>query len=251
MKKIVEITDLAVKYQTPTDEITAVKRVSFDIYENEFVSIVGPSGCGKSTILSCIAGLIPCSSGKVLVNGNNPKTDGTIGYMLQKDTLFDWRSAVKNMSLGPEITKNSFSEKDIDLLIDKYSLTDFKYKYPDEISGGMRQRVALIRTLALRPKLLLLDEAFSGLDAQTRRKVGEDILSIIKKEKKTALMVTHDIAESILLSDRVIVLTNRPSEVSAIFKIDFNGLNGSFSKRNSPEFLKYYNLIGKELNEYE
>ena len=251
MKKIVEISNLSVKYQTPLDEISAVSNISFDIYENEFVSIVGPSGCGKSTLLSCIAGLISPTSGSVLINGEPPKTDGSIGYMLQRDTLFGWRNALKNMRLGPEITKKGMNESEIDKLIEKYNLKDFKYKYPDEISGGMRQRVALIRTLALCPKLLMLDEAFSGLDAQTRENVSEDILAIIKKEKKTAIMVTHDITESILMSDRVVVLTDRPSTVKDIIKIDLTSDGSAKSKRNAPEFNAYYNLIGEELKQYE
>ena len=143
------------------------------------------------------------------------------------------------------------NESEIDKLIEKYNLKDFKYKYPDEISGGMRQRVALIRTLALCPKLLMLDEAFSGLDAQTRENVSEDILAIIKKEKKTAIMVTHDITESILMSDRVVVLTDRPSTVKDIIKIDLTSDGSAKLKRNAPEFNAYYNLIGEELKQYE
>ncbi len=251
MNIAVEVKDVSVKYQTQSDEIIAVSNITFNVFEEEFVSIVGPSGCGKSTLLSCIAGLVTPSSGTIKVYGRPPVTDGSVGYMLQRDTLFSWRNAFKNMKLGPEITGGGMDEKGIDELINKYHLTDFKYKYPDEISGGMRQRVALIRTLALTPKLLLLDEAFSGLDAQTRSKVSDDILKIIKSEKKTAVMVTHDITESILMSDRVIVLTDRPSTVRRIVDINFEPSLSSMEKRNCREFNYYYELIGKELKRYE
>lgn len=250
MNKIVEVKHLYINYQTPADEIAAVADISFDIYENEFVSIVGPSGCGKSTLLSCIAGLIPPSSGSVTVYGRPPATDGSVGYMLQRDTLFEWRNAIKNMRLGPEITGAGMTDDEIDELIKKYNLTGFKNKYPSEISGGMRQRVALIRTLALSPKLLLLDEAFSGLDAQTRAEVSDDILKIIKCEKKTALMVTHDISESILMSDRVIVLTDRPSSVRDIIEIKLEGSSAT-QKRLSPDFNRYFEIIGEELKKNE
>ena len=251
MNKIVEVKHLSITYQTPVDEIAAVSDVSFDIYENKFVSIVGPSGCGKSTLLSCIAGLIEPSSGSVTVYGRPPCTDGSVGYMLQRDTLFGWRSAYKNMKLGPEITGAGMEEGEINALIEKYDLSGFKHKYPDEISGGMRQRVALIRTLALSPRLLLLDEAFSGLDAQTRSGVSEDILKIIKCEKKTALMVTHDITESILMSDRVIVLSDRPSTIKDVITIKLTCDGSARGKRLAPEFNRYYELIGEELKKSE
>lgn len=251
MNKIVEIDSLTIKYQTPEDEVTALYNLSFNVLDGEFISIVGPSGCGKSTLLSCIAGLITPSSGRIKVYGNSPVTNGSVGYMLQQDTLFPWRNAFKNIKLGPEITGLGLDNSAIDFLLEKYHLKEFKYKYPEEISGGMRQRVALIRTLALAPKLLLLDEAFSGLDSQTRAKVSEDILSIIKSENKTAIMVTHDISESILMSDRVIILSDRPAAVKKIVEISFSKGLSALEKRNSPNFNTYYNIIEKELSNHE
>lgn len=190
MKKILEVKNICKTYQAKNGEIEALKNINFDIKEGEYISIIGPSGCGKSTLLSIISGLENKSSGEIYI-------DGKIGYMLQKDNLLEWRTIYKNVLLGLEIQKENTSENReyVEKLLKKYGLYEFKEKYPAQLSGGMRQRVALIRTLAIRPKILLLDEAFSALDYQTRLMVTEDIFKILKAENITALMVTHDISE--------------------------------------------------------
>ena len=204
MKKILEVKNICKTYQAKNGEIEALKNISFDIKEGEYISIIGPSGCGKSTLLSIISGLENKTSGEIYI-------DGKIGYMLQKDNLLEWRTIYKNVLLGLEIQKENTSENReyVEKLLKKYGLYEFKEKYPAQLSGGMRQRVALIRTLAIRPKILLLDEAFSALDYQTRLMVTEDIFKILKAENITALMVTHDISEAISMSDRVIVLSEK------------------------------------------
>ncbi len=195
MKKILEVKDICKTYQSQNGEIEALKNISFDICEGEYISIIGPSGCGKSTLLSIISGLENKTSGEIYI-------DGKIGYMLQKDNLLEWRTIYKNVLLGLEIQKENTPENRayVEELLKKYGLYEFKDKYPTQLSGGMRQRVALIRTLAVRPKILLLDEAFSALDYQTRLMVTEDVYKILKAENITALMVTHDISEGIFQS---------------------------------------------------
>lgn len=190
MKKILEVKDICKTYQAQNGEIEALKNISFDVKEGEYISIIGPSGCGKSTLLSIISGLEPKTSGEIHI-------EGKIGYMLQKDNLLEWRTIYKNVLLGLEIQKDKTQEniEYTENLLKKYGLYEFKDKYPTQLSGGMRQRAALIRTLAVRPKILLLDEAFSALDYQTRLMVTEDIFKILKAENITALMVTHDISE--------------------------------------------------------
>lgn len=195
MKKIMEVKNICKTYQSQNGEIEALKNISFDICEGEYISIIGPSGCGKSTLLSIISGLENKTSGEIYI-------DGKIGYMLQKDNLLEWRTIYKNVLLGLEIQKENTPENRayVEELLKKYELYEFKDKYPTQLSGGMRQRVALIRTLAIRPKILLLDEAFSALDYQTRLMVTEDVYKILKAENITALMVTHDISEGIFQS---------------------------------------------------
>lgn len=190
MKKILEVKNISKTYQAENGEIEALKNISFDVKEGEYISIIGPSGCGKSTLLSIISGLENKTSGEIYINGK-------IGYMLQKDNLLEWRTIYKNVLLGLEIQKTDTLEnrKYVEELLKKYRLYEFKDKYPTQLSGGMRQRVALIRTLAIRPSILLLDEAFSALDYQTRLMVTEDIYKILKNERITVLMVTHDISE--------------------------------------------------------
>lgn len=190
MKNILEVKNICKTYQAKNGEIEALKDINFKIEEGEYVSIIGPSGCGKSTLLSIIAGLENKTSGTTYINGK-------IGYMLQKDNLLEWRTVLNNVFLGLEIQKSNTPEnkKYVIELLKKYGLYEFKDKYPKQLSGGMRQRVALIRTLAIKPKILLLDEAFSALDYQTRLMVTEDIYKILKNEGITALMVTHDISE--------------------------------------------------------
>ena len=251
MKNILEVKNIGKKYQNKEDEIQALKNVNFRIKEGEFVSIIGPSGCGKSTLLSIIAGLEEKTEGEIYIEGE--KVSGIspkIGYMLQRDCLLEWRNILSNTLFGLEIkgTKTKENIEYVKELLKKYNLYDFKNKYPSELSGGMRQRVALIRTLAVKPKILLLDEAFSALDYQTRIMVTEDIYSILRKEKITALIVTHDISEAISMSDRVLVLSKRPGTIKDIHKIDFEMENRTpINCRQSPKFSRYFDCLWKEL----
>lgn len=244
---------ICMKYQDASGEIDAISDVSFDIYPGEFVSLVGPSGCGKSTVLSIISGLLPPSGGTVTVEGKEVTgISSKIGYMLQKDNLLEWRTIYKNILLGLEIRKE-ISEETLayaEELLKTYGLYEFKDKYPAQLSGGMRQRAALIRTLVTKPEILLLDEAFSALDYQMRLAVGDDVYQIIKNENKTTLMVTHDIPEAISMSDRVIVLSGRPAVVKAVHDISFKALRKRtpLACRGQEEFMHYFNLIWKELD---
>ncbi|TYQ15855.1 UNVERIFIED_CONTAM: NitT/TauT family transport system ATP-binding protein [Acetivibrio alkalicellulosi] len=254
MKCLVEVSNLFMRYHSLNGETDALVNVNFSVKKGEFFSIVGPSGCGKSTLLSLIAGLIIPSSGQVLIDGKPVLgTSEKVGYMLQKDYLFEWRNIFQNVLLGLEIRKKITEEnKNYVLnLLDMYGLAEFKDKYPSQLSGGMRQRAALIRTLASKPEILLLDEAFSALDYQTRLSVADDIYSIIKRENKTAILVTHDIAESISLSDRVMVLSKRPGSVKSIHNIALSvDKKSTLSSREAPEFREYFNKIWKELDVY-
>ena len=243
MKKILEVKNICKTYQSQNGEIEALKNISFDIKEGEYISIIGPSGCGKSTLLSIISGLESKSSGEIYI-------DGKIGYMLQKDNLLEWRTIYKNVLLGLEIQKENTQENReyVEELLKKYGLYEFKDKYPAQLSGGMRQRVALIRTLALKPDVLLLDEAMSALDYQSRLSISDDIFNIIKKEGKTAIMVTHDIAEAVSLSDRVIVLTKRPAKVKKIYTINLTNKSTPINNRKCVEFADYYDKIWRDLD---
>ncbi len=251
MEKILEVKNITKKYQNKEGEILAIQNVNLRVKKGEFVSIIGPSGCGKSTLLSIIAGLEDKTSGKIYIEGEeiegiSPK----IGYMLQRDCLLEWRSILSNTMFGLEIKgkKDKESKAYVEELLKKYDLYDFKDKYPSELSGGMRQRVALIRTLAVKPKILLLDEAFSALDYQTRIMVTNDIYNILRKEGITTLMVTHDISEAISMSDRVVVLNARPGTVKDIHKIDFDMENRNpINCREKPIFSQYFNTLWKEL----
>ena len=252
MKELLKIENISKIYQAKNGEIEALKDISFTVKQGEFVSIIGPSGCGKSTLLSIIAGLEDKNHGTLYIDaqetiGISPK----IGYMLQKDSLLEWRSIYKNVILGLEIRKINTPEnrRYVEELLKKYHLYEFKDKYPSQLSGGMRQRVALIRTLAIKPKILLLDEAFSALDYQTRLMVTKDIYTIIKNENVTTLMVTHDISEAISMSDRIVVLTTRPATVKSIHNIEFEIEDRNpLSVRESPKFSKYFDSIWKELD---
>ena len=255
MEKILEVKNISKRYQSPKGEVQALENVNFRVKSGEFVSIIGPSGCGKSTLLSIISGLEEKTTGEIYIQGK--KVDGIssdIGYMLQKDCLLEWRTIWSNVMLGLELKgiKTDESKKYVEKLLKKYNLYDFKDKYPQELSGGMRQRVALIRTLAINPKILLLDEAFSALDYQTRIMVTNDIYNILRKEKITALIVTHDISEAISMSDRVFVLSKRPGTIKDIHKIDFEIENRNpINCPESPKFSKYFNTLWKELREDE
>ncbi len=245
--KILEVKYLTKNYHDVKGEIKAIDNISFNVYDGDFISIVGPSGCGKSTLLSILSGIEEKSKGNIIWNKDNI----VIGYMLQTDCLFPWRTVLENASLGLEITnKNTKENKEYLLyLLKTYGLGDFLDKYPDSLSGGMRQRVALIRTLAIKPDILLLDEAFSALDSQSRMKVSEDVYNIIKQEKKTAIMVTHDINEAITLSEKVIVLTNRPAKVKNIYDIEFKNTRSSLNTRKEDNYNIYYENIWRDLNE--
>ncbi len=250
MKKLLEMINVSLTYQTLNDEIVAIKDLSFNCAEGEFVSIIGPSGCGKTTVLSLIAGLISPSNGKILIDGEKIcKRNNNLGYMLQKDHLFPWRTIEKNVYLPLEIKgkKSVDNKKFANELLNKYGLGEFKKNYPDQLSGGMRQRAALIRTLVINPKILLLDEPFSALDFQTRLSVCDDVYKIIKAEGKTAILVTHDISEAISMSDKIIVLTARPAQVKSIFRPNIEG-DTPLQKRESKKFGELFENIWKELN---
>ena len=243
--KLLSIINLGKYYYSKKDEIEAIRDVNFDVFENEFISIVGPSGCGKSTILSILAGLENKTSGDVVFY-----KDLTIGYMLQDDCLFFWRTILENCLVGLEV-RNALTEENIEYVISllkTYGLYDFKDKYPASLSGGMRQRVALIRTLALKPDILLLDEPMSALDSQSRLSISDDIYKIIKKEGKTAIMVTHDIAEAISMSDRVVVLSKRPAIVKNIYEINLDNKSTPISNRSAKNFSYYYEAIWGDLD---
>lgn len=252
MRELLKIKNISKMYQAKNGEIEALKDINFTVDNGEFVSIIGPSGCGKSTLLSIIAGLEEKTSGKLYIDGEESKgITSKIGYMLQKDSLLEWRSIYKNVIFGLEIKKINTPEnrKYVEELLKKYHLYEFKDKYPSQLSGGMRQRVALIRTLAIKPKILLLDEAFSAIDYQTRLMVTKDIYNIIKNENVTTLMVTHDISEAISMSDRIVVLSERPATVKTIHTIDFEMENRDpLNVRESPKFSKYFDSIWKELD---
>ena len=250
---LLEISNIFMNYHSIKGETQALNDVNFKVNDGEFISILGPSGCGKSTLLNIMSGLLEPSDGYVLYKGEDIRKNlDKIGYMFQKDHLFEWNTVWENVILGLKIKKqlNSQSKERVNDLLDAYGLTRFKNHYPSELSGGMRQRVALIRTLALNPDVLFLDEPFSALDYQSRLLVCDDVYKIIKTEKKTAIMVTHDIAEAISLSEKVIVLSQRPSKVKVEIPISFKADDLTpFQKRRAPEFSDYFNRLWKELNQ--
>lgn len=237
-------------YQTEKSETEAVRDLSFTVDEGEFIALVGPSGCGKTTLLSMIAGLLKPTRGSVTIDGAPVSpSSGTVGYMLQRDNLFEWRTIEANILLGLSVQKklNAETREYALKLLDKYGLGDFKNAYPQELSGGMRQRVALIRTLAFKPRLLLLDEPFSAVDFQTRMTVCDDVHSIIKNEKKTALLVTHDISEAVSMADKIIVLTRRPATVKTVFDLDIDAPS-PLKRRESPRFSEWFDRVWKEVS---
>ena len=229
-------------YHTLSGETTAIKGLDLSIVRGQFLSVIGPSGCGKTTILSLAAGLIAPTGGRI------ERTDARCGYMLQRDALFPWRTVEGNICLPLEINGGAGPDAKARALAlaEKYGLKDFLKKKPAELSGGMRQRVALIRTLAAGAELLLLDEPFSALDYQTRLAVCDDVHDIIKSEKKTALLVTHDISEAIALSDKVIVLSSRPATVVAEHEVTF-GEGSPKKRRENPQFAALFETLRKEL----
>lgn len=252
LQDFLKLEDIAYTYQAKNGEVEALKNINFSVNRGELVSIVGPSGCGKSTLLSLIAGLICPNKGKIELEGQSvQKVKTEIAYMQQTDNLLEWRNIKKNLLLGLEIQKKKTKESVayVDKLMETYGLADFKNSYPSQLSGGMRQRAALIRTLAIRPSLLLLDEAFSALDFQTRLQVTNDVRDILLKEGKTTIMVTHDIPEAISMSDRIIVLSSRPADVRTVRSMEFDGCISPLKRRSHPKFSSYFNEIWGELVE--
>lgn len=268
----IELRDVSLRYFTMKEETEALQAINLSIEEGEFISIVGPSGCGKSTLLSLISGLIQPTEGEVRLFGERVHPKGTsrakapgvpgramqapskrIGYMLQHDHLFEWRDVLNNLLVGAEIRgmdQKEARERALDLL-HRYGLGGFAHHSPKQLSGGMRQRVALIRTLVVRPDVLLLDEPFSALDYQTRLSLSDEISSILREQGKTVILVTHDISEAISMADRVIVMSRRPSTIKADHRIEFAGGRPSpFFTRQAPEYNDYFNMIWRELEDH-
>lgn len=246
-----EVKDLSYSYHSMDGETPALSNISFTVDQGEFLAIVGPSGCGKSTLLSLISGLLRPSKGEILLDGTPVLSGDTrIGYMLQKDHLFEWRTIYSNACLGLEIQKkqNRESAERVRTLLSAYGLEAFANFKPSELSGGMRQRAALIRTLALDPDLLLLDEPFSALDYQTRLSVCDDISMIIRGQKKTAILITHDLSEAVSVADRILILTKRPGQLKHLMKIKFpDNAASPLMRRNCPEFSSFFNEIWEVL----
>lgn len=248
MNNILEIKSLCKNYNSLKGELKVLDNISLDIKKGEFISIVGPSGAGKSTILNILAGLDKNYKGNIV-----SKEKIISSYMTQEDALFPWLTVMENASIGLKVQKKLTKENInyVKKLIEKYGLKDFENKRISDLSGGMKQRVALIRTIAIKPNLVFLDEAFSALDYVTRLKVSDDIYKILKEEGITCIMVTHDIAEAVSMSDRVVVLTNRPAKIKNIYKIDFEGKSTPINNRNNKSFSKYYELLWKDIDDYE
>lgn len=248
MNNIIEINGLRKKYFDDKQELLAIDDISFNVKEGEFLVIVGPSGCGKSTLLNIIGDIDYKSDGNIELNN-----DIKIGYMLQTDCLFSWLTILDNALLGLKIN-NLLTKENIDYvkeLLNTYGLSEFMNSYPSSLSGGMKQRVALIRTLALKPDILLLDEPFSALDYQTRLMVADDVYRIIKKEKKTVIMITHDVGEACSIADRVIILTDRPAKVKKEITINMENKGSPINNRKCKEFSDYYEMIWKEIDKHE
>lgn len=242
---LLQIKDLKKYYQTKKEEIYAVDNFNLNLKEQEFVALVGPSGCGKSTILSILCDLEKESCGEIKIKENIK-----LGYMLQQDCLFEWRTIIDNCLLGLELENNVTKENKeyVIKLLKTYGLGDFIYSYPTNLSGGMRQRVALIRTLATKPDILLLDEPFSALDYQSRLAVSDDVYKIIKNEGKSAIMVTHDIAEAISMADRIIVLSKRPCHIKKEIDVNLTNKSNPIENRKAKEFANYYDIIWRNID---
>lgn len=246
MTKLLEIKNLKKNYYTINGEVEAIKNLSFSLDEEEFLCIIGSSGCGKSTLLNILTNLDSKTDGEIIYYKNNLK----IGYMLQEDCLLPWLTILDNATLGLEIAnqKNEQTIEYVKNLLIKYGLKDFLDKYPSQLSGGMKQRVALIRTLATKPDILMLDEPFSALDYVSRLTVSDDVYKIIKEEKKSVIMITHDIAEAISLADRIIVLSKRPTTIKKIYDINLTNKKNPIENRKAKEFSSYYDALWKDLD---
>ena len=251
-RPLVEVKNIVMKYHSPEGETIALQNISLDVFRGQFISIVGPSGCGKSTLLNIIAGLVKPTKGAVTISGCPIQgVSSLVGYMPQTDQLFEWRSIWKNVLLGLEVQNKLTTQtrEAVEALLDKYGLWEFRYSFPHQLSGGMRQRAALIRTLAIDPEILLLDEAFSALDYQTRLAVSDEVKDIIDQEGKTAILVTHDISEAISMSDYVVVLSKRPGTIKSIHKVVLTCPEHTpIKNREAPEFRDYFNRIWRELD---
>ncbi|NMB00970.1 MAG: ABC transporter ATP-binding protein [Firmicutes bacterium] len=248
----VELKNVGLNYHTIGGEVVALQDVNLAIEDQEFVAIVGRSGCGKSTLLSLVSGLLKPTRGLVTIDGEEVAgPNQRVGYMLQQDYLFEWRTILDNALLGLEIRKEKTPEAvaEVKDMLKAYGLAGFEHYYPPQLSGGMRQRVALIRTLATKPDVLLLDEPFSALDYQSRLSVGEDVVKILRERKKTVIMVTHDISEAVSMANRVVVMTPRPGKIRSQHRIDMcdEGLT-PLQTREEPRFRQYFAVIWKELN---
>lgn len=246
MNKILSVNNIFKSYNNKNGEVVAIDDLSFDVFEGEFLSIIGSSGCGKSTILNILSGLDKD------YEGSYKFADGiTPSYMLQEDALFPWLTVLENTVIGLKIQKK-YNKENIDYvkhLLTKYGLKDFMDTKINNLSGGMKQRVALIRTIATKPNLIFLDEPFSALDYQTRLKVSDDIYKIVKEENITVIMVTHNISEAISVSDRVLVLSKRPSRVKSIYEIQLSNKSTPINNRKAPEFQYYYDKLWKDIDE--
>lgn len=248
MNEILKISNLNQTFYTKDSELEVLKNINFNLIEGEILTILGPSGSGKSTILNILTNLLKPTSGDIIINGK-------IGYMFQKDNLLEWRNIMDNITIGLEIQKkkNDESIKRVERLLKSYNLWDFRNMYPKELSGGMRQRVSLIRTLSVNPDILLLDEPFSALDYQTRLLVSDDVFKIIKSEGKSAILVTHDISEAISMSDKIAVLSKRPATIKSTYDIDLNlkETRTPLSSRSAQNFKDYFNILWKEIDSIE
>ena len=251
MSPLLEISHLSYAYHSIDGETYALSDLNLQVEKGEFIAIVGPSGCGKSTLLSLISGLLQPENGTILLDGRPiTQTRANVGYMLQKDHLLEWRTIYQNVILGLEIQHKLTTENKlrIEQMLSNYGLEAFRNSRPSQLSGGMRQRAALIRTLAQNPDLLLLDEPFSALDYLTRISVCDDIYRILKKEEKTAILVTHDLSEAISVADRIIILSARPATIKKIVPVHLTLEERTpLSSRSAPEYKEYFNLIWKEL----
>lgn len=242
-EKKIEIRNISKSY----GDVKVIDNLSFDVYNGEIICIVGTSGCGKTTLLNILAGLLDLTDGEIKYNFNK----NNIGYMMQEPALLEWLNVKKNAQLGCILKKIKFDTNEIDNLINKYGLSKFKNNYPKELSGGMKQRVSLIRTIATKPEILLLDEPFAALDYQSRLLISNDIYNATKENNITTIMITHDISEAISLADRIIVLSNRPSKIKRIYDINLKSKSTPSLNRKDEYFMKYYEAIGKDLDLFE
>jgi NitT/TauT family transport system ATP-binding protein len=251
----VELRDVGLRYFGREGETEALSGISFSVAPGEFVAIIGPSGCGKSTLLSLISGIVAPTAGSVFVDGRpvvGPSRK--VGYMLQQDYLFEWRTILENVLIGAEIQGLPMAKarERASQLLSRYGLAQFMHHLPRQLSGGMRQRAALARTLCTEPDIVLLDEPFSALDSQTRLALADEITEILRREAKTVILVTHDIGEAVSMAQRVIVLSRRPGQVKSEHAVRFAGQEAGrlspLAARNAPEFNHYFGTLWQELD---